>query len=337
MISEIAVDDVIRHVERLAQSDGASALLHGHIELLSSLAVGGSVLRDADPQTIDVRSKLSSYSFCLTEEAKEALRSTPIFCANYDGFLAYSSIHAGEPYILISTGVLHAASYRLSLAIITNSLIEMFRGRAANPDEAQSVLGLEVAKARDLSIMLWSDLSKLPKLDHVFNPKHQQQFVDGILGCLIYIAMHEVGHIALGHVAGRGADNITRVLYTDEAMNRAKNKEFSADQFALESVRPEHRISFVTNMLIAFELYMDIERTLSQNNTHPLSINRIDSIANAIGAYGEEYYSERISAILESRNQDRLSRSYCTTTSFEEAKKSVDLLIALYTQNCVVP
>lgn len=334
MLKEVAIDDIVRDLGEIAKFGVDVAMPVVGEELLSSVAIDGHLLRETDPKTVEIRNFSTAYSFCLTDAGRERLASTPIFHLDYGGFLAFSSLHDGQPYAVVSAGVLHATTYRLALAVLTDRLLRVLPGEASDPDELRFMLGLTVTKARDLSIACWEDLSKLPRMAHVFDSANSEQFIDGTLGCLTFIAMHKIGHLVLGHLGGRKSDERERELIVFEALNEEKYQEFEADLFAFEAVKAEHRVSFLTNMLIAFDLYMDMERALPAGSSHPRTVNRIEGIARAVKAYEEAFFAEHIALMLEPRIRERECATVSSPTSAEEGVAAVELLLQLYRSNC---
>lgn len=334
LLKEIAIDDIVRDLGAIAKLGVDVVRPVVSEELLSSVAIEGRILRETDPKTAEIRKLLTAYSFCLTDAGRERLASTPIFHLDYGGFLAFSSLHRGQPYVVVSAGVLHAATYRLALAVLTDRLLRVLPDRASDPDELRFMLGLTVTKARDLSIASWEDLSKLPRIAHVFDPANSQQFIDGVLGCLTFIAMHEIGHLELGHLSCRKCEAGERELIAPEALNEEKHQEFEADLFAFEAVKAEHRVSFSTNMLIAFDLYMDMERALPVGSSHPRTVNRIDGIARAVDAYDEAFFAKHIASMLEQRIRELERATGSSLTSLEDGVAAVELLLQLYGNNC---
>ncbi|MTJ81108.1 MAG: hypothetical protein F8N37_08825 [Telmatospirillum sp.] len=317
-ITGLKASDVLEDVEKLGMTDGAARALAP----LRALAVRGAMVSDASPGTRSLREMLGRYSFCLRDDMRRHLSDIPVFHCPVPEFLAYSSERDGSPYVVVFSGVADAALYRLSLAVLIDHLLGWLRRTSTEPEVASRHLGALGILARDLSLDRMGRLDSLPKFLDRLAARHQSQIVDGLLGCLTYVAMHEIGHVVLGHV---GASAVPASL--------SRAREYAADRFAFDAIRPPHRVSFVTNMLIAFELYADKERLLGDSPDHPPVIDRIDTIAEIVGAYGDEFHGDRVRAILDGRRTAR----WTPVADDDRAMEALTTLTGLYDRAMAEP
>lgn len=310
MITELSARQILEDVESLGNTDGAVFA----VAPLQAITLSNGIVRDSDSETTLLRQSLSRYSFCLNADLRRYLTEIPIFACGIPQFLAYANKRRGQPYIVIFTGVLDAALYRLSFSILFSNLLNMLKARSPEFETAVGHLRALGHPARDLSLNCFDKLDALPKFIKLFNEKHRQQILDGMYGCLTYVALHEIGHIVLGHCG------------TTRSKEEEKADEFAADQFAFQCIREEHRVSFVTNMIIAFDLYADKERLIGASLSHPCTIDRIDSIAAVVKAYENEFFTERVTSILNARK----SANWTPSASNDEAINALDTLVRMY-------
>ncbi|WP_157879242.1 hypothetical protein [Pararhodospirillum photometricum] len=314
MMSVLSCDQILEDLECQGATDGAPLVLSDKHRLIEILNPAGQVIRDTDAPTLKVRKMLEDYSFCLTETAREYLESVPIFVVNSGQFHTYAARRDQGPYVTIFSGVLEAALYRLSLSVLGTNLCHMLRRKAPDPEGALATLKPVMTAARDLSLVHFKNLKALPLFSDIFIDTHKQQIVDGMHGCLTYVAMHEIGHIALTH--GLGASSYSR------------EQEIAADRFALKSILPRHHRSFITNMLIAFDLYSELERKLALAAREPRTVPRVDSIAATVNSYHhDEYLAQTVSSVLTTRSRKAQEMGEAND---EDGLKALELLISLY-------
>jgi hypothetical protein len=310
MITELTARQILEDVESLGNTDGAVFA----VAPLHAITLSNGIVRDSDSETTLLRESLSRYSFCIEVDIRRYLQEIPIFACSVPQFLAYANKRRGQPYIVIFTGVLDAALYRLSFSILLSNLLNMLKVRSSEFKTAADHLGTLGQSARDLSLNCFDKLNELPIFLKLLNEKHRQQILDGMHGCLTYVALHEIGHIIMGHCGASHSQEEERV------------NEFAADQFAFQCIREEHRMSFITNMMIAFDLYSDKERLLGASFSHPCAIDRIDSIATVVKAYDDDFFAKKVSFLLD----DRKSASWKPSATNDEAMKALDTLVGMY-------
>jgi hypothetical protein len=310
MITELSARQILEDVESLGDMDNAAFA----VAPLHAITLLNGIVRDSDSETTLLRQSLSRYSFCLEIDARRLLQEIPIFACSVPQFLAYASKRQGEPYVVIFTGVLDAALYHLSFSVLLSNLLNMLKARSLEFETASDHLRNLGQLARDISLNCFDKLNELPKFLRLFNKKHQQQILDGMYGCLTYVTLHEIGHIVLGHCG------------TSNSKEEERANEFAADQFAFKSIREEHRVSFVANMLTALDPCADKEHLLGVSQSHPCTVDRINSIGMVVKVYDNDFFAKTIASLTNIRK----SANWKPLASNDEAIKALDTLIGMY-------
>src|ERR1700684_2733599 len=117
MLAELSAQDLADALTSVRNSL-AQTPLFGVIDLyLTSIYSRGTIINDTAPETYSLRELIRRYSTCVTPDALELLDKIPIFCHALPICNAVARRSAnGEPFVLIYSGLLSVAKYRLSLA-----------------------------------------------------------------------------------------------------------------------------------------------------------------------------------------------------------------------------
>jgi hypothetical protein len=278
-----------------------SALVATVDTCLASIHSNGVIVHDGSRPTTFVREVIAAYSECLTPDALERLRATPVFCHDLPLCNAVARrSSSGRPFILFYSGLLSVAKYRQSVAIIASNLEYMLEQKSNDLPRAKQALGELIAPAQALSYWFYLEQLQLPEFDSVFCDAHKTQLAHG-LGCAVmFVALHELGHIVLGHLDGQQAPSAQIATnYIDEDINTWKMMEFAADEFAISGIKPSLRMSFITSVFIILDLISDIECScFPRTETHPYVLNRVNNLASALGLENDRFYSQRTHSLL---------------------------------------
>ena len=99
---------------------------------------------------------------------------------------------------------------------------------------------------------------------------------DSIHGALLFLILHELGHIELGHLDSDHGPRLTPLHgILEEENNHYKNQEQEADQFALDAIEERVRVfgSYWKSQALAF--YSSYELVSGKRSeSHPLALNR---------------------------------------------------------------
>jgi hypothetical protein len=124
----------------------------------------------------------------------------------------------------------------------------------------------------------------------------------GYLGAVLFILMHEVGHIHLGHLdAVLGySERPIRSLAIDEPIGDAQSNEFEADAFAYTSLRDEVRQDIISSVLFFLGPFAFLEAfAFPDGDSHPLAVNRAAHLGRLMDA-GTDAASQ-VARIIESQ------------------------------------
>jgi len=132
---------------------------------------------------------------------------------------------------------------------------------------------------------------ELGAIDDFIEPGAFRNAQFGYQGAVLFVLLHELGHIKLGHLkAGLGRSEVhdLPLAYPEEIRTRLNN-EFEADAFALAAIKPEMRALFMLNVLFFLGPYAFIETFMApKGSAHPLAVNRIQRLIVSAGFTDEE-------------------------------------------------
>jgi hypothetical protein len=127
--------------------------------------------------------------------------------------------------------------------------------------------------------------SRLPAFRSEFTNEFKSLFEDEIVSIMAFAILHELSHVELGHWKPRTtvATAATRPhLVIDEPTGHFKQLEFEADQHAIRSVRSHHTSFFAGVSLFLRYLALLETYTVKDRPTHPMAVNRLSHLANAL-------------------------------------------------------
>lgn len=99
-----------------------------------------------------------------------------------------------------------------------------------------------------------------------------------IAGSLLYMIMHEVGHIQLKHHDFEGEGNVEKLdLSVPENLSRYQYQEMEADNYAMDSLQENLRPLHEPWIEMALNFFIQREALLSERSeTHPINLNRVN-------------------------------------------------------------
>jgi hypothetical protein len=176
----------------------------------------------------------------------------------------------------------------------------MIKRWAGDQETALTHLTTLAVNAQVLSYWFYIEGGDLPDLFDIFCDQHRSQVRDGLAGALVFIVLHEIGHIVLGHTKPqKGSPPQLCSMVSPEDLTRWKAMELEADHFAISGIDERLKQTMAANMLIVLDLMADLEcLCLPQSMTHPLVINRIHSLSAAMRLDDDAFFAERIGKII---------------------------------------
>ena len=321
-LSTSELSNALRDVKSALASTYLSAAMERH---LAEVSATGTVLRSDTPETLQLRQFVLEYSGFLTQAAIGFFSETALFrhrlpCCNA---LARET-QDGIPYVLICEGLIQITGYRQALNILVHNLQLMLEKKVQDPETAQAHLTTLTFNA--LAYSYWSYLAgeQLPDLAGLFGTTHKSNLTIGLAGASAFVIMHEIGHIRLGHT--REAHPAPPQIYTSlpfEDMTALKAMELEADRFAIACVKDELKPSMAASALIILDVFSDFEcMCLPRSASHPLVINRIASLSEAMRLDSDPFFIGHVQAFL-ARKQGLLKARDTTFPEFASANSKI--------------
>jgi predicted Zn-dependent protease len=143
-----------------------------------------------------------------------------------------------------------------------------------------------------------------PSLSESFDQRLTHDAEHAFAGGLLFILLHELGHLELRHSAlSQGTAGATApTLACVEDVNFRKEQEFEADAFAFHAMVPRARSMLIVNAWYVMGLILDYESLAgNRNNTHPLAINRIAKLNELSGALDDAAIAESAAKMFKAR------------------------------------
>jgi len=331
MLTELGPRELSDALTCVRHSFALSPLVMTVDACLASIHSDGAIIRDSDPPTRFVRDVIAVYSECLTPDALERLQAIPVFC--HDAPLCNAVARrssSGDPFVLFYSGLLAVAKYRQSLAILASNLEYMLEQKSNDLPRAKRALSDLIAPAQALSYWYYVTPLRLPEFDGIFCNPHKDQLTHG-LGCAImYVTLHEIGHVILGHLDDRHAPPPQIAAnYVDEDIGTWKMMEFAADAFAISGIKPTLKLSFITSVFIILDLISDIECfCLPRSGTHPYVVNRVNNLACALGLENDKFYAQRTYSLLSQKKALLEERAkFFPAVSHEDPEKQAAIAV----------
>lgn len=98
---------------------------------------------------------------------------------------------------------------------------------------------------------------------------------DSVQGALMFLLLHELGHIERGHLSSQDARYLPFYGAVDETFSHHQRQEIEADDFAMNALVDEAMLLATYWVPQALTLFSSVELVTGQRgNRHPLSLNR---------------------------------------------------------------
>jgi hypothetical protein len=137
----LSVDEAARALEGLAAALGPTSISDSLERCSSSLKARTIPIRSDDEPSKAVRRLLEVFSEYMTEDAIKLTSGTAIFCIDQPICNAFASrTRIGIPYVLIYSGLVNVALYRLCISILVANANLMLQARGGDIEPAQTHL-----------------------------------------------------------------------------------------------------------------------------------------------------------------------------------------------------
>ncbi|HTC04440.1 MAG TPA: hypothetical protein VK749_13655 [Xanthobacteraceae bacterium] len=304
-------------------------------------------LRDTAAETV-VQDFLRVASVFWSEPFRARFSATPLDVLIPDFFHACAVRTDEGPRVVIYRGLLKAMTYYLELMRLRAGIeanIKKLPRSVGTPEEFNAAKTIAMLP---LLMYITAKRANLPRLGFSLHRSAMDDAFNHFAVSLSFIAMHEIGHLELGHLGPAGAASATTppLLAQVEDLNLFKLQEFEADSFVFEGIRPEWRYfaggacTAMLGMLSHIEIYLQ-----KNSDTHPVSLNRLQHALTGFGGQAPagggklrstlEDASERLRAsILQRANReivgwDRPS-SEDVASAYEVADFAIETLQSFY-------
>lgn len=129
------------------------------------------------------------------------------------------------------------------------------------------------------------DFQKLKRVQEsihdMLGTKARNEVIVAVYGALVFVLLHEIGHIELGHIGKTGVYSERQhfSLLEQEALSLSKENELAADNFAIRLLPKKSRVDFMPSLVFLLGAFAFLE-VFSGNldEKHPLAVNRLSSI-----------------------------------------------------------
>ena len=230
---------------------------------------------DGQPIHHRLRDEISGLLSYLTPEAQKAVSEADIYVLPFTACLAFCEMHQGRKEIFISGGMINLIASHIISLVLEQSLPEAL--------EDYCVPGMEHVGARYLLTDMLFVLNfrfyrygePLPNIMAALSNKTETCYRDRINGGILFLILHELGHLERGHLHGRynGPGHYSSAI--DEQLSLEKKQEHDADMFVVESLLPAYKGMATSWQMVAMNFFEQLEEiTALQTDSHPLAINR---------------------------------------------------------------
>jgi hypothetical protein len=192
----------------------------------------------------------------------------------------------GQRQIFVFDGLLRLIHYYVELITVLDRL------KALRPDAELTIDG--ITKSEQLAFSMagfaimedFLSTGRTPfTLSEILGPTARANIRAGYLGAVLFVLLHELGHLELGHIDNTGlrAELFAAELALPEQINRYKQQELEADAYSFQAVLPQLRSSFISNAFFFLGPFAFMETfAIASTDTHPMFVNRLSRVADLL-------------------------------------------------------
>ena len=175
--------------------------------------------------------------------------------------------------IVFFSGLFTLMSYRLIVSQMTTCISAFFKKLNIADFEKNLAEVLKLSYCLGFWVYFKKSHINIKNVVMMLNNNDMQNYLHALGGAMLFIYLHEVGHIQLGH----------HELNTLPNGKDAENIEYEADKFAIESIKHSLRPAMLVNALLVFEMINEFELyALRSTKGYPLTYRRIENIKNIV-------------------------------------------------------
>jgi len=175
--------------------------------------------------------------------------------------------------VVVFSGLFTMMSHRLIVEQMVNKICNYCKTHRMDDAEKHVEELLKLSYCLEFWIYFGKSKSNIKNIALILNKGDRQNYLHALGGAMLFIYLHEVGHIELNH------HSLSFCLSKDEA----ESIEHAADEFVINLVKPNLRPTMLVNALLVFEMINDFELfALKSRNGHPLVYRRIENLKNLV-------------------------------------------------------
>ncbi len=214
-------------------------------------------------------------------EILERLKSIEIYGVDFHVCDAFPRVSEQRRQIIIFDGFLYLLRFCVDLYSVL-SLMERYRTEEVIDLDGSSIdegLAFSMA-AHALMVEAVQTGHVLIDIGDMLGPNANRQAAIGFKGAILFLLLHELGHIDCGHLEdGSFSERSNIELLVSETLDDAQKKELEADDFAMAAIDAKIRNGFVSSAIFSLLPFAFIEVFSGPVNlTHPLTVNRIGQL-----------------------------------------------------------
>ena len=255
------------------------ALINGCIKRIRNKRM---VLSQDDAIIHDLGELIGNSLQAIIPERQQTLLDCEVYVLPFPVCTAYSQLIGDRKLIVIGQGLIDLIfNTTLSAHIIAN-LPEQCDDVFPVSDLANySIIDLLNTFSFTLLFKNYHLGEPLPNFAALASPEMIKDAKIAQSGAVLFVLLHELGHLQLGHHTNTQTRPMNFRKIVDEEMNLEQQLEFEADQYALNSIDESVREIGQFWLKAAFDFFVRLEVMAGQYTPdHPLTINRIADANN---------------------------------------------------------
>lgn len=267
----------------------AEAVIDRHVEQVRRQRLA---LRSNDPASTRLLQLVSAQLMWLKPEIREALGRTEIYCLDLPLSVAYCDRVDDRALIVLGQGLIDLIAYR----VCCSHFEAMFPEAMATYPLSGYRTDLSALEMLSNALMLlgcqfYTTASPLPDVCTQLSQASREDCERAISGALLYVLLHELGHLQLGHLERNEIRALSVPQAVPESLSVFQQQEYEADRFATNALIDVAQVLAALWQGSALNFYQQLELITGQrSDSHPLAINRrLDAAVRQVevgGAHG---------------------------------------------------
>lgn len=225
--------------------------------------------------------------------------------------------------IVLYSGLFTLMSHRLIVGQMVTDVMNRCRRRAIQNAEKHINELLNLSYLYGFWIYFNDQEYGLRNVAEILNPNDQTAYLDALGGAMLFIYLHELGHIELNHHDVYDKCIKKGLLNQEEVKEKKELIEYEADQFALNSVKDHLKAVMLVNADLVFDMVNEFELyALHSTEGHPLIYSRLERLNSLLDDGSDEDLIKIIGASVKNSAERHGKVKYSKKTS---DKDSVDI------------